>query len=150
LKQWAAVALAATNIVLAADISDKDRDFQEICSENGFLFEEHSVVTEDGYVLSLYRIPGMIGEETTSKPPVLFQHGLFASAYSWIFNYADVAPAFVAARAGYDVWLGNSRGNTYSRSHLTLDPDHDAEFWDFTWQDMGTKDQPAFIDHILE
>lgn len=53
-------------------------------------------------------------------------------------NYADVAPAFVAARAGYDVWLGNSRGNTYSCKNTKLDPNHDeAKFWDFDWTDMG-------------
>ena len=69
------------------------------------------------------------------------QHGLFSSAYCWISNYAEVSPAFVAARAGYDVWLGNSRGNTFSRKHIQYDPDRDRkEFWDFTWYDVGMND----------
>ena len=77
------------------------------------------------------------------------QHGLFSSAYCWISNYAETSPAFVAARAGYDVWLGNSRGNTFSRKHIKYDPDVDrADFWDFTWFDMGKYDVPAVIDYI--
>lgn len=50
----------------------------------------------------------------------------------------------------YDVWLQNSRGNRYSRQHLTADPDDPTSgFWNFTWNEMGTLDHPATIDFIL-
>lgn len=120
-----------------------------MCNRAGFDFEEHTVITEDGYILALYRIPGLLNTEngqdlqdytvtdnggTTEKPAVLFQHGFLDSAYSWVIHYSDVAPAFVAARAGYDVWMNNSRGNTYSRKHLMWDPDVDkTEYWNFDW-----------------
>ena len=59
-------------------------------------------------------------------------HGIGDAAYAWVMNYADVTPAFVAAKAGYDVWLGNSRGNTFSREHTHLSP-KSKEYWDFDW-----------------
>ena len=133
------------------DTSDAGKSFQEICIENGFDFETHTVVTDDGYILSVFRIPGLTSETdtTTSKPPILMQHGILDSANCWIMNYADVAPAFVAARAGYDVWLGNSRGNTYSRAHTEYDPDkNEKKFWNFSWYEMGQYDIPAVIDTI--
>lgn len=57
--------------------------------------------------------------------------------------------AYVLADADYDVWLPNSRGNFYSRHHLTLNP-KDANFWNFTWYEMAIFDQPAIIDYILK
>lgn len=79
------------------------------------------------------------------------QHGLFDTADAWIMNYDDVAPAFVAARAGYDVWLGNSRGNTFSLGHTQYDPWKDEkEYWNFDWTEMGLYDIPATLDHITD
>ena len=62
-------------------------------------------------------------------------------------NYADVAPAFVASRAGYDVWLGNSRGNTFSTAHTNLDTSSE-EYWSFSWYEMGVFDLPAVFSYI--
>ena len=53
------------------------------------------------------------------------------------------------ARAGFDVWMGNNRGNYYSERHINLNPTQ-KEFWDFDFEQMGTYDIPAMIDFILK
>ena len=76
-------------------------------------------------------------------------HGLADSAIAWVINVPDKAPALVAAMAGYDVWLGNFRGNKYARKHETLDPDKDdEEFWDFSFTEMANHDAIDMIDYI--
>jgi len=67
----------------------------------------------------------------------------------WLYNRPEVANAFIVARAGYDVWLGNNRGNRWSERHTTLTK-KDREFWQFSWEEMGTYDTPAVIDYILD
>ena len=93
------------------------------------------MTTEDGYILSLWHIPGYINEDETTmkKPPVLFLPDWLGANYCWFNHYPEVAPAFVAARAGYDVWLGNTRGCLPSEGHTTLDAEIDEEYWNFSW-----------------
>lgn len=64
------------------------------------------------------------------RPVVLLQHGLLSCSVDWVLNPVNESFAFLLADAGFDVWLGNSRGNTYALRHETLTPD-DEKFWDF-------------------
>lgn len=64
---------------------------------------------------------------------MLFQHGIEDSAVQWIINSEELAPAFIASRAGFDVWLGNNRGTDFSLNHTSLSP-KSKEFWDFDWE----------------
>lgn len=64
-------------------------------------------------------------------------------------NGPGLAPAFLLSDAGFDVWVGNSRGSFHSRSHTTLSPEDDPEYWDFSFVEMGRYDLPASIDYVL-
>ena len=50
---------------------------------------------------------------------------------------------------GFDVWLGNNRGNSFSRKHKKLDPDTNTKFWEFSFVELGDFDTPAMIDYVL-
>ena len=52
---------------------------------------------------------------------------------AWIINEASKAPAFFLANQGYDVWLGNNRGNRFSNGHTLLDTSS-REYWEFDWE----------------
>ena len=127
------LAVFAASVISQAQAGDAYKNIEQICQENGFALESYTLVTPDDYVLSLYRIPGTFSDlknKTESKPAVLMQHCQDCDMMEWVWNDSERANAFILARAGYDVWMGNNRGSKYSRAHLTLDT-KSKEFWDF-------------------
>lgn len=121
---------------------------------HGYPAEEHHVITSDGYNLTLHRIPGprdvecLRKESCPKRPPVYVQHGLICSSADFIVAGPKQGLAYILADAGYDVWMGNCRGNTYSRKHIRMKP-FQRQFWRFTWHEMGTIDIPEMIDYVL-
>ncbi|NXH37638.1 LIPM Lipase, partial [Dicaeum eximium] len=117
---------------------------------HGYPSEEYEVMTEDGYFLSLNRIPQGKGHPGLPGPrtPVLIVHGFCLDGGDWVDNFPDSSLAFILADAGYDVWIGNNRGNSWSRRHRSLSIDSE-EFWDFSFHEMGMYDLPAMVDFIL-
>jgi len=47
--------------------------------------------------------------------------------------------------------MGNSRGNTFSNTHIEYDKDkNERKYWDFSWAEMGLYDLPAMFDKVTD
>ncbi|TVU04928.1 hypothetical protein EJB05_48072, partial [Eragrostis curvula] len=118
----------------------------------GYPCEEHQVTTEDGYILSLQRIPhgrGGAGGRGRGRAgqPVLMQHGVLVDGLSWLLSSPEESLAFVLADHGFDVWIANTRGTRFSRGHVSLDPSSRL-YWNWSWDDLVVNDLPAMVDYI--
>lgn len=118
---------------------------------HGYKCQEFDVVTPDGYILSVQRIPegraGGGGSGGTNKQPVLIQHGVLVDGMTWLLNPPDQDLPLILADNGFDVWIANTRGTRFSRRHTSLDPAN-ADFWDWSWDEVVQFDVPAVFDFI--
>jgi lysosomal acid lipase/cholesteryl ester hydrolase len=76
--------------------------------------------------------------------------GLLMNSEVWVclLDKEQCLP-FVLAEKGYDVWLGNNRGNKYSKKSIQH-PSNSAKFWDFCIDDFAFHDIPDTINYILD
>ncbi|KAK5643366.1 hypothetical protein RI129_007211 [Pyrocoelia pectoralis] len=127
---------------------DTHMNVSEIIKIRGYPVEEHEVTTEDGYILTLFRIPfGKNASNQIPGRPILVMHGVLINSASYV-NRGNKSLGFVLADAGYDVWLGNLRGTAYGRKHTYLN-DRDRLFWDFDTYELGVYDIYSKIEYIF-
>ncbi|NWS68508.1 LIPM Lipase, partial [Crotophaga sulcirostris] len=132
----------------------------EIVRYHGYPYQEHEVVTEDGYYLTVQRIPHGRGNQgsmendptllcSAPKLAVLLQHGLALEGGTWVANLPTTSLGFILADAGYDVWIGNNRGNSWSRKHKEFEF-RNQEYSAYSFHEMAMYDLPAMINYILQ
>ncbi|KPJ03001.1 Lipase 1 [Papilio xuthus] len=125
-------------------------NFTELTAKYGYQSEEHTVITEDGYILTIFRIvKGKRCLGPIREPPVLLMHGLLLSSDCWLDSGPDSGLAYLISDACYDLWVGNVRGNYYGKRHVSLNVT-DIDFWQFSVNEIGQYDMPATIDYILK
>lgn len=129
-------------VVIAVQAQDEVLDF---IKSSGYEGEVYDVETEDGYLLKVHRV---LPKVEASKFPAFLMHGLFATATDYLLTGPKTALAFLLADNGYDVWLGNARGNKHSTNHKYLSI-NSSEFWSFSWHEIGLYDLSAMIDFML-
>ncbi|KAL1197333.1 Triacylglycerol lipase 2 [Cardamine amara subsp. amara] len=119
------------------------RTCQDVITDFGYPYEAIRVVTSDGYVLLLERIP-----RRDARKAVYLQHGVLDSSMGWVSNGVVGSPAFAAYDQGYDVYLGNFRG-LVSRDHVNKNISS-KDFWRYSINEHATEDIPAIIEKIHE
>ncbi|XP_055907827.1 lipase 3-like [Eupeodes corollae] len=124
-----------------------------LVKEHGYPFEKHTVVTEDDYILELHRIPYSARANSSSssgpRQVAFMMHGLGVSSSDWIILGPNYSLAYALSDAGFDIWMGNARGNTYSMKNTKLSS-KSSEFWNFSWHEISVIDLPAMINYVLE
>jgi len=149
------------------------RNTMEQIKARGYPAENHTIITEDVYILSTFRIPGRRGSSYSHGQPVLIFHGVLGSSDMMIANGDDSIPYILADTVffitiyhpfwskmrvkplpkygnGFDVWIMSNRGTRYSRKHLILDPDKDARFWAYSLHELGIYDIKNNIEYIVK
>ena len=120
----------------------------------GYTWVNHEVHTDDGYILNMFRLkPKDAGKDCCSGQPVFFIHGMGANGSRWLRRVNQEIDSLPVALAnlGYDVWIGNNRGNHMANKHERWDWLEDEElYWDFSFPELARYDLTAMLGTVYE
>ncbi|KAF0759032.1 lipase 3-like [Aphis craccivora] len=105
-------------------------------------YSKHSVITEDGYLINLFRI-----NKGRGGPPFLLLHALMGASDQWLLRDRNHDLPSILVNNGYDVWLGDFRGNLYSKNHTRLNVSN-PEYWKFSIDEWAFYDVPAMMNYV--
>ncbi len=122
---------------------------QDYARAIGMDIENQTVETEDGYFLRMHKV---IDPQAPPRAhgkggfPVLILHGLFQSSGSFITSEDRSLAFWLSRQAGYQVYLGNTRG-VFKMGHRNFSQS-DPRFWDWTIRELAMYDLPALVEHV--
>lgn len=78
-----------------ADLASRPRTVLELTEFWGYPTESHRITTDDGYILTMHRIPPA---NASAAPIVFLLHGIFGTSARWTLGPPDkVVESFVVA-----------------------------------------------------
>jgi len=110
------------------------------------------------YNVTLMRLTRDNTAISDDNPPVLLLNGIYSTPFDWFYEFEEGVKtkplAYSIADAGYDVWVGFSRGEDRSESNPSFSsgqiPSTDSEFFKFSYEDVGLYDIKTMVNKIVQ
>ena len=121
-----------------------DTYYKTYIQQFGYKLEENSVTTDDGYILSIWHLRPKV----PNGKIIFMQHGLADTAWTF-FELEKNSLPFLLLKEGFDIWLGNIRGNIFSYRHVSKNPkDPNSGYNDYSIDNLVANDLPAMIKYV--
>jgi len=133
---------------MSCDRMCSDIETRKSTTGHVYTCECHNITTPDGFVMQNARIlPSKSAGPV--KGAVFVMHGFLTCAMDWVSQpTTEESLPYMLSDAGFDVWLGNARGNVFSLTNTNMSIDT-TEFWDAVDTDnMAATDVPTILSYV--
>ena len=107
-----------------------------------------TILTMDGYEITLIKVSSLNFVFSFSPKPVFIMHGFLQDSDSFLCGGRN-SLVYELVHSGYDVYLGNNRGNKHSSNGLP-NISKQEHYWNFSMDEIILYDVPCAINYIYE